>query len=330
MEYFSKAYAIAAVGYYEGGWYKKAFPEFQKAYALGQRDMEFLIDYADAADANRDHSTAAGLRSSLLKETKWDKSNIDVGFYLYSKQIDHSSGQEEMSAVLEDYEQFWRTNKRLLRDYGLDAFAPLLYAVLGKPQLLRYHTLYKKTDALLEEFMSTADPQDKDSAMEVRSQLLFMALHANPAFSDDWAMLSSAVTPSADEDSRIQRYAVLDLLLCLMKEREQSLRMIPIIQRDYPFFYEYARPYCEILSSDNFDEHYEKLKHEHAHMSERYNESFFYERYPEERILPHGTMFYSGETPFVRETKKPGRNDPCPCGSGLKFKRCCQGKGIYD
>ena len=20
---------------------------------------------------------------------------------------------------------------------------------------------------------------------------------------------------------------------------------------------------------------------------------------------------------------KPGRNDPCPCGSGKKFKRCC-------
>src|SRR4051812_20645776 len=22
---------------------------------------------------------------------------------------------------------------------------------------------------------------------------------------------------------------------------------------------------------------------------------------------------------------KPGRNEPCPCGSGLKFKRCCAG-----
>lgn len=21
-----------------------------------------------------------------------------------------------------------------------------------------------------------------------------------------------------------------------------------------------------------------------------------------------------------------GRNDPCPCGSGLKYKKCCQGK----
>ncbi|MEE9494626.1 MAG: UPF0149 family protein [Gammaproteobacteria bacterium] len=26
---------------------------------------------------------------------------------------------------------------------------------------------------------------------------------------------------------------------------------------------------------------------------------------------------------FVRETPKVGRNDPCPCGSGKKFKRCC-------
>ncbi|MDY0263034.1 MAG: preprotein translocase subunit SecA [Syntrophotalea acetylenica] len=27
--------------------------------------------------------------------------------------------------------------------------------------------------------------------------------------------------------------------------------------------------------------------------------------------------------PLVRHDKKVGRNDPCPCGSGLKFKKCC-------
>jgi hypothetical protein len=27
---------------------------------------------------------------------------------------------------------------------------------------------------------------------------------------------------------------------------------------------------------------------------------------------------------------KPGRNDPCPCGSGKKFKKCCLGSGSYD
>jgi hypothetical protein len=27
--------------------------------------------------------------------------------------------------------------------------------------------------------------------------------------------------------------------------------------------------------------------------------------------------------PYVRETPKIGRNDPCPCGSGKKYKKCC-------
>ena len=29
------------------------------------------------------------------------------------------------------------------------------------------------------------------------------------------------------------------------------------------------------------------------------------------------------ETPVVREEPKVGRNDPCPCGSGRKYKKCC-------
>ena len=27
--------------------------------------------------------------------------------------------------------------------------------------------------------------------------------------------------------------------------------------------------------------------------------------------------------PFVHRAEKVGRNDPCPCGSGKKFKKCC-------
>ena len=28
------------------------------------------------------------------------------------------------------------------------------------------------------------------------------------------------------------------------------------------------------------------------------------------------------EQPYVREARKVGRNEPCPCGSGKKFKHC--------
>lgn len=33
-------------------------------------------------------------------------------------------------------------------------------------------------------------------------------------------------------------------------------------------------------------------------------------------------VYVDGET-ALRPAKKPGRNDPCPCGSGKKFKQCC-------
>ncbi|UCB53650.1 MAG: SEC-C domain-containing protein [Candidatus Zixiibacteriota bacterium] len=30
----------------------------------------------------------------------------------------------------------------------------------------------------------------------------------------------------------------------------------------------------------------------------------------------------------IRVQKQPGRNDPCPCGSGEKYKRCCLDKNM--
>jgi len=41
-----------------------------------------------------------------------------------------------------------------------------------------------------------------------------------------------------------------------------------------------------------------------------------------------GTWFYTrsvrtGPAPVKATTPKVGRNDPCPCGSGKKFKHCC-------
>lgn len=34
--------------------------------------------------------------------------------------------------------------------------------------------------------------------------------------------------------------------------------------------------------------------------------------------------------PIVRDYPKIGRNDKCPCGSGLKYKKCCLRTGKYE
>jgi len=37
------------------------------------------------------------------------------------------------------------------------------------------------------------------------------------------------------------------------------------------------------------------------------------------------TTFKAGK-PITNKVDRAGRNDPCPCGSGKKFKKCCHAK----
>jgi preprotein translocase subunit SecA len=44
----------------------------------------------------------------------------------------------------------------------------------------------------------------------------------------------------------------------------------------------------------------------------------------EENQVISGSPQISGKPkPYKREGRKVGRNEPCPCGSGKKFKKCC-------
>jgi len=40
--------------------------------------------------------------------------------------------------------------------------------------------------------------------------------------------------------------------------------------------------------------------------------------------------WYRKTKPIVRDMKKVGRNEPCPCGSGKKYKNCCLDSGKYE
>jgi hypothetical protein len=52
-----------------------------------------------------------------------------------------------------------------------------------------------------------------------------------------------------------------------------------------------------------------------------YKLSVWEEVLPEEERLRIEKEYKQSKT--IRKEKTPGRNDPCPCGSGLKYKKCC-------
>jgi preprotein translocase subunit SecA len=45
-------------------------------------------------------------------------------------------------------------------------------------------------------------------------------------------------------------------------------------------------------------------------------------RHEQASAVPAGQQASEPDQPFVREGRKVGRNEPCPCGSGKKFKQC--------
>jgi preprotein translocase subunit SecA len=44
------------------------------------------------------------------------------------------------------------------------------------------------------------------------------------------------------------------------------------------------------------------------------------------RLSPHERLGVERRQTYKRESKKVGRNEPCPCGSGKKYKKCCYPK----
>ncbi|MBI9085109.1 MAG: YchJ family protein [Desulfobacterales bacterium] len=63
-----------------------------------------------------------------------------------------------------------------------------------------------------------------------------------------------------------------------------------------------------------------------AHYREKENRKSHHE-IAEFRKFEEKWYFYDGKAPqieqVVRSAPKVGRNDPCPCGSGKKYKKCC-------
>lgn len=48
------------------------------------------------------------------------------------------------------------------------------------------------------------------------------------------------------------------------------------------------------------------------------------------QIDPELLVKFRKTRPYEREGVKVRRNDPCPCGSGKKFKHCCIDSGNYN
>ena len=75
----------------------------------------------------------------------------------------------------------------------------------------------------------------------------------------------------------------------------------------------------------------EKLLKKYNKLAFNYDQTPYYMQYPQ-RKQKEGALQWDSDADgsYRRKDKKIGRNDPCPCGSGKKYKNCCMNKDMEE
>jgi uncharacterized protein YecA (UPF0149 family) len=88
---------------------------------------------------------------------------------------------------------------------------------------------------------------------------------------------------------------------------------IKVLKNEYPEYFKLNQAfYIDVLN-----------ERKEEYLTDKY--AAIYKKIRPKNAVFHSEEFYDkdDEKPYKRESPKVGQNDPCPCGSGKKYKKCC-------
>jgi len=164
-----------------------------------------------------------------------------------------------------------------------------------------------------------------------RDALVAMAQRTDSATLDDTLTHLAAAARDETED---WDYRLLTANTLLDFPRPQYRELLETLAKQQPkigaVFHQddVEKSYAEAKDKPNHGRHYKKPwafyeAQAIAARQERWAREDQEEREREAAWQREGATFEDIIDPYVRPEPKIGRNDPCPCGSGKKYKKCC-------
>lgn len=312
-----------AMGYLNRGWQKKAIGKYKKALELDMDNISLWIDLSYCHFNSMDFNSARrviekGIQTSI--KHNWDGTDL----YFLSLQMDvmlrdYNKANKTLKKLIDfaDKEEQTRSNiawyltnlSERARLSGNDEFVELFISAASN--LLPNDLEIKKTQEQIVEKLELDSMLNQLAEDERYSELLFEALECFAETCDD---------PECANCTMGNLNYELGLVENMKSTKSQLIRL----KKEYPKLYALKKEIFDgILSAKNEEGYYSK----HHKRIERAMKKFG-GTYENDFNEPWGgfddDIDYSLDSePFRREEKKIGRNDPCPCGSGKKYKRCC-------
>ena len=318
-----KIQSLLATAYSARGWRNKASDQHLAAIAIDETSAEAWRAYI-VSTTHEDQ----GLGGYAFKEAMEinDEMFVDNHYRLYLKGIDF---------ILTNF--FYR---------GGDPEAPF------PPELPRYFSLYFKG---LEQVNGVVDEEDYFALMVLTNKMLLHEesaeiamnalpfLEASPYHKGDIAKASKSI----QENLVIKEFHEDEQLSDLLKDLIESLdcdcedpdcpsnghelamkgdllenitkyeKEIRYLKETYPLVYQFDEKF--------FDDALIPSRVNSMIIKNNRQLTSYIKRNPDflDDMMDDGDVWLPAMKPIVRQEPKVGRNDPCPCGSGKKYKKCC-------
>lgn len=314
-----------ALAYQERGFGNKAYQAFQTAYDMGCRDQEFLLMFSLCCnDRDRMEQGCSLLKELVANLNAKYKDNMDEAIDAFTGMfmMGMSLTKAEFSDILEQFRGFLHAAAPYLGDYERELFA--FAAILAEGAAMHdWDTVEVKRT--LQEIKGHLRKDSGENEWKEIERILEEGL----IWEDE--RLGNLVKNGFDafvmggEDAQITRFMQLDMELCMTEEWPAIRSEIEVLKEDYAEYYGQIRDFIQILENTNDIRHVrERLQNEYDRREKYIAGGVYYERYPHRRRGQTATRWDSDEEgTYVRSQPKVGRNDPCPCGSGKKYKNCC-------
>ena len=323
--YYKKELAIS---YFDRGYYNKAMAAFRDAYDAGVRDNEFLSAYSMNCQSRGAYSEGMRCLWEILDQTEknpkeymFDILNAFTGLVMMSGAANTISDQEK---VIERFESFLDEASLYIEEYQeelINIVGAILISQKNRkvPDLNRVLKITGKIRSHL------SDKKALEIWNEFAAYVHLFGREMDDRLSNFTKEMCRAMEPD-EEDPEFTRFMQLDVKLRLLEKWPDIRKEFDIVREEYPDGYKFVKDYIELLNNTtDFDRLREKLLKDYN----RYAVYFegtppYYEEYPQRQPKAGELQWDSDENgSYRRQNKKIGRNDPCPCGSGKKYKNCC-------
>jgi curved DNA-binding protein CbpA len=292
-----------AASYNNRGWRKKALPQYRKALELDKSDSQSWLAFLEYHVEANEMDEARAICIQALDAVG---ENGHIGLYFAAFTL-----FEKKSQALTEKSLQYLVRKAREKQHSEDEFEEIVFRLLThieEEESIQFYPYIKELAAML--LVIDDGLKKRLGWVERNYEITNIEKKGFNSLLHDVLLIKNN---DGDSDSKKMRNHVLNMEYILLSKKDIYYPQLRRLKKEYPDLYNLHKNFFdEALAADNTEKM--MLQRTKALAKQKLQPTDFDEG-DEGDWEPVETV--------RRESPKVGRNDPCPCGSGKKYKKCC-------